>query len=408
MMKDKFGQQNVPLIKATPDDGYYVQTYFDVTPFSPSQRYLALSKLPFQDHVPTLGDIAEVCIIDLEEETVRTVYRTQTWGFQTGTNVQWGASDRYVYTNDLINDKAVMVEIDLETGRVRAADSSMYNVSRNGTYAIGFPVELLNATQQGYGMPSREVNNPPKLDPGAATDQGVWRTDLKTLKSDLLYSVADVAGKVPEPPPRPGGTFYFWHSKYNRQVTRIMQVLRCIYPGFDGVEGRNPMLFTLDADGKNVYFTHHDPVWDFYTGGHPNWHPDGVHIIRNLKPDRKVTRVCQFRYDGADFHPLSETFKSSGHPSIESSGRFVITDNREPDNLKQDRVSLIMLDVETDKVSTLCRLPTIRTKELKGVYKTMRLDGHPCWSRDYKKVTLQATYQGARQIFIADLSDRVG
>ncbi len=177
--------QLAPVTIVTPEDGDFVHTYFDVTPFSPTRRYMVTSKLPFQDHLPELGVTAEVCVIDLNEQTIETVYTTKTWGFQTGTNAQWGKSDRYVYTNDLIEGKAVMIQIDLESGDTKAFSSSMYNISRNGEYGIGFPLELLNATQQGYGMPSPEVENPITLTEQAHKDEGVWRTDLKTGKSEL-------------------------------------------------------------------------------------------------------------------------------------------------------------------------------------------------------------------------------
>jgi hypothetical protein len=400
----KSDQIRVPVVRVIPDDGFYVHTYFDVTPFSPSQRYFAVTKLPFQDHIPQLGDTAEVCVIDLENETIQSVYKTKTWGYQTGANVQWGGSDRYVYTNDLINGKAVMVEIDLESDKVTAFETSMYNVARNGSYAIGFPLELLNVTQQGYGMPSEDTYNPPSLPPGMSSEQGVWRTDLKSGKSVLLYSVADVASNVPEPMPTPDGTYYFWHSKYNRQVSRIMQVLRCIFPGFDGGGERNTMVFTLTADGKEVFYTGQDPVWDYPLGGHPNWHPDGEHIIRNMKPGGDTPRICQFKYDGSDFKILSESFNSSGHPSIEPTGRYIITDQRDIIDKNNQVISLIVLDTVSDKAETVCTLPTINTQGLKLITKTMRLDGHPCWSRDYKKVSLQAAPEGKRQLFVVDLS----
>jgi len=124
--------QLAPATIVTPEDGDFVHTYFDVTPFSPSGRYMVTSKLPFQDHLPELGVIADVCVIDLEEQTIETVYSTKTWGFQTGTNAQWGKTDRYVYTNDLIDGKAVMIQIDLETGDTKAFSHSMYNIARNG------------------------------------------------------------------------------------------------------------------------------------------------------------------------------------------------------------------------------------------------------------------------------------
>jgi len=113
------GETLVPVIQVTPDDGFYVHTYYDVCSLSPSQRYLAATRLPYQDRIPALGDgdTAEACLIDLEEQTIETVYSTRCWGFQVGANLQWGATDRYLYTNDVIDGVAVCVQIDLESDK---------------------------------------------------------------------------------------------------------------------------------------------------------------------------------------------------------------------------------------------------------------------------------------------------
>ena len=103
----------------TPDDGFYINTYFDVCPFSPSQRYLAVTRVPYQDRVPALGETADVCVIDLKEQTIETVYTTKSWGFQTGANLNWGATDQHLYTNDVIGNQAVCVQIDLATDKAR-------------------------------------------------------------------------------------------------------------------------------------------------------------------------------------------------------------------------------------------------------------------------------------------------
>src|SRR5688572_19019327 len=58
------GSCHVPVTRITPQDGFYVFTYYDVFPWSPSQRYLAATRLPYQDRWPRPGDPAEVCVID--------------------------------------------------------------------------------------------------------------------------------------------------------------------------------------------------------------------------------------------------------------------------------------------------------------------------------------------------------
>jgi len=391
-----------PITQVTPDDGHYVQTYFDICPYSQSQKYIAVTRLPFDDRMPVLGDMAEVCLIDLDEKTIRTVYITKCWGFQTGANVNWGASDRYLYTNDVIGGTAVGVRIDLETGETKAYAGPLYHIAPDESCIIGFPHELRDITQLGYGVPSKDPRHPPRLPPGASKEEGLWQTDLKTNKKTLLVSIEDVAAKVPTPPPQPGGTYYFWHSKFNKQGTRIHQVLRYIVE--DGSSERNPMSFTFKSDGTDIRYapnTPRVPVWK-NQGGHPNWHPDGEHLIRNLNPDGGPTRICQFRYDGTEFRVLSDKIKGGGHPSIEPRGKYIVTDEKGTSANRQTIV-IRLIDLVAQEERQVCEIPTIDPRKL-GDDPVFRLDGHPCWSPDYKRVSFQAAPEGRRQLFVADLS----
>lgn len=385
----------VPVTRVTPDDAAYVHAYFDVCPFSPSQRYLAATRLPYQDRPTRLGDAADVCVIDLERQTIRTVYSTTCWGFQTGANLNWGATDRHLYTNDIVDRVARCVRINLDTGQSRTFSGPMYHIAPDESCVVGFPLELMDVTQPGYGAASADPANPPRLAPGAAHDEGVWRTDLRTDERSLLVSLADVAGQAPEPAPRPDGTFYFWHTKFDPQGTRIMQVLRCLFP--DGSGGRNAMVFTLKPDGTDVQYTPGAAAWGA-PGGHPNWHPDGEHLIRNIKVDGRPMRYCQVPCRGGDATVLSDTLPGGGHPSIEPTGRWIITDAFPT----PDTVALRLADLETHREQDLCVLPTIDRSSLSAA--VLRLDGHPAWSRDHTRVCFQAAHRGLRQLFVADVT----
>ena len=394
------GEALCPITCVTPADGFYVHTYYDVCPFSPSQRYLAVTRVPFQDRLARLGDTADVCVIDLEQRTIKTVYTTKSWGFQTGANLHWGAADRHLYTNDVVGNTAVCVRLDLEADSATAFAGPGYDVAPDESCAIGFPLELLEITQPGYGAPPEDPDNPPQLPPGASRDQGLWRTDLGTNQRTLLLSLAHLAARIPEPPPRQGGTFYLWHSKFNRQGTRIMQVLRCLFP--DRWGGRNPMVFTLKPDGSDVHLTPSFPLWG-HGGGHPNWHPDGEHLLRNLRPDGTTVRLCKIAFDGSHYEVLSQTIEGGGHPTIEPRERYIITDANERRD-GEDCVRIRLIDLVAQQDHTVCTMPTIRERDGHTV---LRVDGHPAWSRDYRKVLFQATPDGARQLFLADLSDVV-
>lgn len=387
------GETQVPVTCVTPGDGFYLHTFYDVCPFSPSGRYLAVTRLPFQDQEPQLGDRADVCVIDLENERLETVTTTRAWGIQVGANVQWGATDRYLFTNKIVNGEAVCARIDRETGEVTTYAGPMYHASPDGASVIGVPPAYLNATQSGYGAPLMRA-----LPPGAAHDEGLWLTELATNRRTLLMSISEILRHAREPLDVTGehGTFYFFHAKYNPQGTRISQVVRCMIPG---QPGWHPQLYTFSADGSDVHQTVKPSQWAA-GGHHPNWHPDGKHIVMNLKPEGGPLRFCQIRYNGGDIRVLSTRHLGSGHPSVEPRGRFLITDCYvgEPMTRDNGEVPLRLLDLTTDEALDLCDVDTL---SLRG---TLRLDPHPAWSRDYTRVCFNGALDGKRQVFIADLA----
>jgi hypothetical protein len=399
------GKTLAPVTQVTPRDRSYVHTYFDVTPFSPSHRYLAVTRLPFGNRHPLLGDRAQVCVIDLQEHSIQTIYTTKCWGYQTGANLHWGATDRHLYANDVIDGRAVCIGIDLQTGATLAYAGPLYTIMPDESCVVGFPHELRDVTQKGYGVPPRVANSFATLPPGASADEGIWRTDLKTNEKRLIASLADVAARVPTAPPAAGGTYYFWHTKFNRQGTRLLQVLRYIHP--DEPDVRNPMVFTFNPDGSDICFaprTDRVPVWHG-PGGHPNWHSDGVHVIRHMETDGgDKSRFTQVRYDGTDFKILAEKIEGGGHPSVEPTGKYLITDRRDYEG-GAAVMKLRLIDLIAEEERCICAIPTIDKKALKDT--VFRLDGHPAWSRDYKKVSLQAAPEGERQLFIVDLEGMV-
>ncbi|MCW8925082.1 MAG: hypothetical protein OQJ84_02410 [Xanthomonadales bacterium] len=402
----------VPVHKVTPDDGYYLHTFYDICPWSPSQRFLACTKFPFQDREPKYGEEAQICVIDMKDQTLTEVHSTSGWGFQLGSNVQWGATDRYLYFNDLLDGECVCVRLDLETGKSDYLAGPMYHVAPDDSAVVSFPLDLINATQSGYGY-AMDPARARILPPGAAEDEGIWRTDLKTGKKELIVSLAQAYDILPDADKKrfEGGTFYFFHSKYNPQSNRILQVFRCLMPntgnnefGIGGTGIFKPMLVTFNADGSDLKLALSNDVWG-KGGHHPNWHPNGEEILMNLKLDYDRIKFCSYRYDGSDFKVLSETVEGSGHPSFHANGRHIVTDVYPDQDFasKSKEVPIRLVDIGSQSEQNLCFVFTLGMPNAN----VLRIDPHPAWSRDYTKVCFNAAPEGRRQIFVADVSELI-
>lgn len=406
----------VPITRVTPDDGYFVHTFYDECPWSPNGRYLALTKLPYQKMKPKWGDIAEICIINIEKQTIRTVYQTKAWSFQLGANVQWSdVSDRFIYTNDIIDGQAVCVRIDLESGEVLAYKGPKYDIAPNGNWIAGPDLNYVNITQYGYAISDPPNGIPNQLKKKQMDSEGLWITNLESNKKELLASMNDFYRKaIPEDQQfYKDGTYYLFHTKYNSKSNRIMQVFRCLFNG----KGRNASLFTLNSDGSNILQCLSNEKWNQKdqfggSGNHPNWHPDGEHIIMNTVPTwlgYKSMMFSMFRYDGSDFQILTEKYLGSGHPSVEPSTRYLVTDAylKQTYVVKNNEIPIRFIDLKNDIEYTLCTISNNvgnqgeKYSEEGG--SQFKLDPHPTWSRDYKKICFNGAPEGKRQVFIADL-----
>jgi hypothetical protein len=396
-------QALAPIHSVTPDDGFYIHTFFDVWPFSPSERYLACLRLPFQDRKPAYGDTADICIIDLEERTLRTVASTRAFGMQTGTQLQWGNTDQHVYFNDLSDDAgghAVCVQLDWQAGTRRELEGPLYHLAPDASVAISFNLDLINHVQDGYGCVVAPENRL-SLPPGASKDQGLWETSIATGKKRLLVSLEQIFEALPNKEQYEGLAFYLFHSKFNQQGTRIMQVVRARDLSSEAGKYSRGIVTTFNADGSDVQVAVSPELWS-KGGHHPNWCPGGEELLMNLRAGDPVMRFTRFRYDGSDFRFLSKDIVGSGHPAFDKTDRFIFTDAYPQESISpgNGEVPLRLIDTEKNDEKTVANIYTLG----KGLG-VLRLDPHPAWSRSGKKVCFNGAPDGRRQIYVADLSD---
>jgi len=378
------------VVAITPPGQAYMHTYYDVCPWSPSGRYLACLRLPFEDREPAPDDPAWLCIIDLAEGTIRELWETTGWGFQTAAHQQWGRSDRYLYFNDKRDGRAVGVRLDLESGEAKFLEGPIWQVRPDEKVAICTCLNRGRLTQRGYGVtvrPADELTNTVR----AAADDGLFQVDLQTGRQSLLVSLEEVWEVLPDKDDLADAVLYAFHCKYNPQGTRILLVVRARF-----ADGRYcPSLLTCRADGSELRAVVGHRLW-MRGGHHPIWHPDGRRVLMNLTPGDEGMRFCLIDAETGQVDVLLDEPPGTGHPSISPDERFLLTDvTGEEGSVRTAAIRLV--DLADGSWRDLCaaRSPAVGGSPL-------RRDAHPVWDRRGRRICFLAAPQGRRRLFIAD------
>ena len=390
----------VPVWCITPRIGRVIHRFFNTSPISPSGRYAALTRLPFEDAYPAPGDVAEIVVVDLREGTHRVVAETRGWDTQLGAQTQWGTSDDELYFNDLDPADWVPygVRMNPHTGEARRLEGTIYMVSPDGTAAVSACLRRIGATQAGYGVLVPASHIP--VNRGAPADDGVYVTDLASGKTSLLISYRDIVEQA-RPPIDVGkygaGDFYGFHVKWSPDGERIMLVLR--YKMATG--GYAPQLITMKRDGTDVRVAVPLAEWADKGGHHPIWCPDGQHIMMNLKTDRRTLRLIKVRYDGSGYGTLSDRIVGSGHPSMRPDGRFIVTDAYLDEDAAygDGTVPIRFIDPQQHREAVIIRIAT----QPPTADHRLRIDPHPVWDKDGRRLVFNGFVDGTRRVFLAEM-----
>jgi hypothetical protein len=404
----------VPVRCVTPDWPGAIHRFYDSSPFSPSGRCLAVTQLPFEDRLPTPGEVARIVVIDLQTGESRPVAETRGWDSQLGAHLQWGADDRTLLFNDVevATWTPYGVRLDPTSGRRERLEGTVYAVSPDGRWSASPCLRRTLRTQRGYGVVVPAGNVPANRD--APADDGIYLTDLTTGGTRLLVSIAAIFAQAFPAAARDryaGGDFYGFHVKWNPQGTRLLFVLRWLprtwLPWRRKKSHRRLNVVTLAADGSEPRIAVADSAWR-KGGNHPNWCPDGEHIVMNLNTDGEGLRFARVRYDGHGCTALSRTIRGSGHPTMHPDGRHILTDAYPHEDVAfgDGTTPLRWIDLAAGTEQALLRIRTRSPYEADAP--ALRVDPHPAWDRPFQRIAFNACPDGRRMVYVADLAGLVG
>ncbi len=369
--------------------------YYDKLQFDPTSRFVLGMQVDFEHRSPKADDQIEIGMVDLEKDN-RWVKlgKSNAWCWQQGCMLQWlPGSLHEVIWNDREDGTFVSRIMNVVTGEMRSLPHPVYSVSPDGKYAVAPDFRRINDVRPGYGYAG--LADPHANDP-APQDSGIVRIDLRSGKTELVLSLADIARTGAIPNQKLGIKHYFNHLLYSPDGKRFIALHRWRYP--DG--SRLTRAITANSDGSDVRIV----CPNGYTS-HFIWR-DAKSILAQSRHWDGNDGWGNFLFEdvdgGGDVREVGRgVLDPSGHVSYLPGGKWILNDTypKTRERIQTPHVYEVASGNRIDLAEL--HLPAAYTGE-------WRVDTHPRFSPDGKLVCVDAPVVGqGRQLHLIDISDIV-
>ena len=365
--------------------------YYDKLQFDPTSRYVLGMSVAFEHRSPESDDVITIGMVDLKDnDRWIDLGESRAWNWQQGCMLQWlPGSGSAVLWNDRVDGRYVCHILDVKTREARTIEHPVYSVSPDGKMAVAPDFSRIADVRPGYGYAG--IADPHKAH-NAPKNSGIFRVDMTTGESELIISLADIAGLGEIPQNAPDVKHYFNHLLFSPDGSRFIALHRWRYP-----QGRRlTRLITANTDGTDLrvvipngyasHFIWRDPHHIFSQSrnwlGNSNW---GDFLFED-KPGGIVEQI------GAGI------LDPSGHISYLPGNEWILNDTYPlgPERIQTPHLYHVKSKQRTDLGRF--HLPEAYTGE-------WRVDTHPRFSPDGRLVCIDAPdgNQG-RQLHLMDIS----
>jgi len=373
--------------------------YYDKLQFDPAGRCVLGMEVDFEHRSPHEDDVIKIGMVDLAAgDKWIELGESRAWCWQQGCMLQWipGTKSEILW-NDRRGGRFVCRIMDVSTGRMRTIGRPIYTVTPDGRFGASVDFRRIQDMRPGYGYAG--PGDPHKADLAPA-DSGIDLVDLATGERRRIISLADAAA-IPFPGrDTAGAKHYFNHLLFNTDGTRLELLHR--YRPNRGTGGFITRMLTCGLDGSDVRVV--DPSG---CTSHFIW--------------RDAGRILAWsRYRGASGFFLYEDKGGGGR--VVQVGRGVMTRNGHctylpvPSGAEEPGSKWILNDTyptgpHRKQEVYLYHVPTGRCVVLGRFHSSAgydgesRVDTHPRFSRDGKRVCIDSAHGGdGRQLYLIDIS----
>lgn len=409
------------VLRLSPEGRAHFFGYYDRCPWDLSNRWVLGLGVSGVTRPPSADDTAALTVLDsCGDEPARELGMTAAWNYQQGCLATWLPDGNLIH-NDRRDGRFVAVIRDLQGKELQQVPRPVYAVAADGRTGLSLNFSRLARTRPGYGYAGVPDPTGGDLCP---LDDGVWRVDLVSGRSDQIVSLRGLAEFEPSRG-MAGAEHWVNHLMFNPSGTRFAFVHRWRTPQrseaaravarhrtrsglvrgarrlagelyrratgrrFAGLQTR---LFTANADGSDVRCLLADG-----TVSHYGWRDDGQLLAWATKrPLGDRYWLIDDRTGSAD--AVGEgVLTCDGHCTYSQEGRWVLTDTY-PD--RQGEQSLILYDVAESR-----RIDVGRFRAAPELTGELRCDLHPRFDRECRRICIDSAHAGTRQMYCVDVAE---
>ena len=383
--KDKITAEGA-ITRISPDDNYeYFYGYYDKSPWDATDRYMICVRVRQAYKSVAPKEPGTVCMIDTHDgNKVIEIGTTHSWNVQQSCMAQWmgpSFNSRIIY-NDFREGHYCSVIFNVETMvEEKVLSLPVYDVSRDGSFALSLDFNRLNRMRPGYGYSNQPDSTKGDLCPDKTC---IWKIDIETGEIEHIFKYTDFAAFEPDETMN-GAEHKVNHLMISPNGKRFMVLHRWFDKG-----RKHTRLVTVNVDKTDMY-----NLSDDVFVSHCYWKND-EEILSFLRKKGIGDHYYLIKDRTQDYKMLWPELNTDGHCSYSPDGQFVITDTYP----NRRRIASVYFCTEEDN----------RSRIIARVFSPFKYDNdcrcdlHPRWNRGInKKICIDSVHEGKRGLYIIDV-----
>lgn len=368
------------ICRISPDNQYeYFYGYYDKSPWDITDKYVLALQVNNARKTPDSIEEATIVVFDtLNNNSIIEIGKTHCWNTQQGCMAQWLGPDfksRIIY-NDFRNGKFCSVIYNFEKKiEEKVLDKPIYDVAKDGTFALTLDFSRLHNLRKGYGYANLEEETKKELCPNSPC---IWKIDLNTGDIQEILNYKDLKK-------------FETRSEMKKAIHKINHIMispngkrfMVLHRWFKNKE-KFTRLLTMNVDGTDIY-----NLSDNNFVSHCCWKND-QEILSFLRKE-EGDHYYLLKDKSHEYKMFWEELNTDGHCTYSFDKKYVITDTY-PNRKRKASVYLCEENKHPQKIVSVFS-PFKYDNDV-------RCDLHPRWNHKGDKICIDSVHEGKKEMYL--------